>query len=301
MAIDTNIVKTTVSGMSNVIPKPLVNELIKDLREASVYNALSALGIFKDYSGRWSAGGKTIDIPTQADITVASAVAEASLSPIVGTTAGNIQIVVGGVANAIQFTAESEQDVLNVFNDSYREQLINSMSVKLSQDVITELNTTTNVQYALKSDKTAYTSSDIDADARLSFYTVLRTKRHMSRAKPKALLVHPACAESLIAEGRMTENSISLDIIRSGVIGRYLGMFVIENDFVNSVSENSVDVYQNFMLAENAVAFAWKQPLSIDMQKDEITQRTFTLHTFMRYGMELRKVDLVYKIKAVSD
>ncbi len=305
MAYDANLIKTTNTGMSNVIPTPLVNDMIRDIREKSVYGILSSLGIFKDFSGMWNAnGGKTIDLPSVADITMASDVAEGVVTPIVGATPDGLQIIVKGVGNAIQYTVESKEDLISAFNNSFRSLLTDSFSSKLSTDVITELNTTTKIVYALKSDDSEYDSTDIDEDAKLSYKTLLKVKSEMHLAKPKVFLVSSACAASLLVEGMVNNKLLSPSQVNSGVIGTLLGAYVIENDYITTVEEGAsgseVDVYQNFAIAEKSVGFAWKHNLSLDIQKDAIVQRSFTFAGFMRYGQEILNVAKIYKVKAVG-
>ena len=301
MALEANAYTRTNAATDGVVPNLYDEVAEKYLYEAEV---LRPLGI--DKSGMiLNKPGKSFQVFKETAFSV-SQLTEGTDTPVSALDFDSITLTVNWYGDAKQISKENLSEVFDFVWDDIRYGAANALAVNRDNVIMSELlNTTSSAIYPISSGSTRYTSADITADATLTYEQITEAWRRMrlNHRMIKAVIVHPNQMKSLMNDDKFINEDYKAAGRIKGSIGRVMvgnpnGIAIIPHTSVQSVTENSVTVYQAIALGDRAFIYAQKVNPVFEFDDEYKRKRAITFHYYEAFGVKILHDEAVIPIKS---
>lgn len=294
MANDANVFKNATALSQNVIEENWAQEIEQVARQKNYFRNFAGSIVVMDRVG--TRGQK--EYITKNTALAASDVTDGDSVAISALSFNQIEVTSSIKAVATQITLKNlREELVNIRSD-----VVQNMGIAIAEkeegDIITELYTTT--QADIYAD--GVTSGTIAASNtfNLELINAGRTALEVSNRSPMYLVVHPVQAQALRDLQQFTDASqLGSDrVISKAQIGEVYGIMVFVSNNIESVTENTVDVYQSILLGDRALVLMDKLRPTVEFDRVDITRLSMTMQVYSDYGVQLLNDESVRILKS---
>lgn len=262
MAVDSNAVDITQLTSESTIPALYDERMIKALYDNEVIRPLAM-----DKSDMLSGAGHTFNVYTRSRFSVpTSALSDGATIAITGVTHSATAVTINYYGDAHQMTDQSlDQGFDFVFRDWSEDAVAAMGELRDYIGMAVLVAQAGSTLYPFKSDGSFYTSSDVDADAKLQYEQILRIRDKMRKARHKmAYAVIDTRQESqLLEDSRFTSmDYVTNPAVPNGTVARGLGCNFIVSNAVTTSTENSLTVANAIFLSDKKDAFVYAEKVA---------------------------------------
>jgi len=299
MALDANAYKRAAASTDGVVPEVYDERVIEHL-----YNAEKLRPLADDVSSYLlGKAGKTITFFTETQFS-ASTLTEGTDTPISALDYANFDLTLAWFGDAKQISMETLSENFDFVWDRVRIGAAGALAENRDVQIMTELlNSTSDAIYPISTGTTRYTDANIIAGAGDMYEQAVKCKVEMAKdnLNMSYLVISPDQSYKLYNDAKFYTNSTSeMDVIKNGVIGKYLGFKVIESNNVQITDEGAADaieVSNAIALSDKAFYYAQKLTPVMEFERETKRQRAWTFHYFEAFGVKIKRNEGVIVMK----
>ena len=215
-------------------------------------------------------------------------VTEGIATPISALGYNQVTIQFYGYGDAKQVTDEEAGTGFSYIKNDIKYGAVGSMSENRAAMIVTELmNTTaTGIYPNGHAAGTIVAADTFNTDMMAN----VGTSMEESQAREvKAVFIHPRQGNSLKKLEQFTDASrLGSDrVIKSGMIGDYLGIDVIVSNHITTATENGITVYKAIALGRRPYIFAQKRVFEFNREKETLRDRAETFSWWEMFGVKI--------------
>jgi len=275
----------------------------EDVLREKLFTAQKLPQRMDDISGMAKGAGNKIQLPEELSTWAVSTLTEGTATPISALQFGADNLLFVWYGDAKQWTLEAQSVVYPYVLSRMRGNALKAFGENRDDIIIGELlNTTSTAKYPVNGGTEA-TSATIDSDDTFQYKQVARARRQMeiNNLDLAFVIVHPTQALSIDTDDNITDNTkYNVGMIEHGVMKDIYGTEIISHSSIQSVTENSVTVYQALACMEKPAFYASKVAPSMDMFKENPRERAWTFHYFEAFGVKLKRDNGIIPLKSVG-
>lgn len=296
MAVDANAYLTTDAVSESATPIIYGEE---DVLRAKLFKAQKLPQRMDDISGMAKGAGNKIQLPEELSTWAVSTLTEGTATPVSALEFGADDLLFVWYGDAKQWTLEAQAIVFPYVLSRMRGNALQAFGENRDNIVIGELlNTTSAAIYS----GTAAAGTIVAGDT-FEYQQIAKARRTMEidNLELDFVLVHPSQALGLDIDANITDNTkYAADMIEKGVMKDIYGSEIISHASVQSVTENTVTVYQALACMAKPAFYASKVEPSMDMFKENPRERAWTFHYFEAFGVKLKRNEGIIPLKSTG-
>jgi len=209
-------------------------------------------------------------------------------TPISDLTFNQVTITFYGYGDAKQVTDEQIETGFDYVVNDIRYGALGSMGENRASVIVTELMTTTSTGI-YPNGKTSGTITSADTFNTDMIADVGTAMEETQARECNAIIVHPRQANSLKKLAQFTDSSkLGSDrVIRTGMIGEYLGIDILVSNHITTATENATTVYKAIALGRRPYIFAQKRTFEFSMEREKQRDRAMTFSWWEMFGVKI--------------
>ena len=213
---------------------------------------------------------------------------EGVATPISDLTFNQVTIDFYGYGDAKQVTDEESVTGFSYIKEDIKYGAMGAMSENRASVIVTELMTTSST--GLYSNGKTSTNITVSDTFNTDMMANVGTSMEETQArKCRVVFIHPRQANSIKKLEQFTNASqLGSDrLIRTGMIGDYLGIDIIVSNHITSATENSVTVYKAIALGRKPFIFAQKRVFEFHREYETKRDRGETFSWWEMFGVSI--------------
>jgi len=215
-------------------------------------------------------------------------------TPISALSFEQVTVLFYGYGDAKQITDEQLATGFDYVMNDVKYGALGAMAENRASVMVTELMTTSSTGIYPNGKASGTITSDDTFNTDM-IADVSSAMEESQARKCEAIVVHPRQANSLRKLEQFVDASkLGSDrVIRSGMIGDYLGISIMVSNHITTASENSITVYKAIALGRRPFLFAQKRLFEFNMERERIRDRAMTLSWWEMFGVSILHNDSV--------
>ena len=295
MALDANAYATADASSDGTIPNLYNEQAEQYLYEAE---ALRPLGVDMSAMIQGKAGNSfTVYKETAYSVEELS---EGVDTPVSALDFNSVSLTIAEYGDAKQISKKALRESFAFVWDSVQRQAASALGVNRDEVIMTELLNSTSSAIYPRNAGTAYTSGTIVATATLSYEQLAEVRAEMRKDQRsmRTVVVHPDQELALLKDERFINADYRGGSAASGVLGTMLGATFVSHTAVQTVTENSVTVYQAIALGERPFIYAQKLSPVFEFDEETKRSRSVTVHYYESFGVKILHDESVRIVKS---
>ncbi|NCD06371.1 MAG: hypothetical protein EOL97_09645 [Spirochaetia bacterium] len=301
MAASDSAINITQLNSEETIPMIYDERMIKALYDSEVVRPLA-----NDKSDMLSGAGDSFNVYTRTGFTTpTSALSDGATIAVTGVVHTPTEVTISYYGDAKQITQQSYDAAFPFVYDGWNEDALKAIGELRDAKGMTELiSGASSTVYPFTEAGIHYTSSTVDADARMSYEQILDIRKAMFRNKHKCAyaLIEVGQEADLLQDSRFTSiDYVENKSVPNGTVAKGLGIKFITTNSVQTLTENSQTVAEAIFLSEqpDTFIFAEKVAPSFRMGRDSPRDLFESWVYFTAFGFKVVKSNGVVIGKSV--
>jgi hypothetical protein len=305
VTVDANAYTTTDGTNEGVIPLSYKTD--------SIQEQLYLADIFRDIADDVSymlegQAGKSITLFSDDEHWAVSGIGEGNEIAISELSYGNKALEINWYGDAKEYTTQSEVTNFKFTLNNFRGKALSAIGENRSSIILTELyNTTSEAIYPLNDAGTAYTSADMDSDAKIQTRQLVVADEKIGETLKQNIaaedvVVHPRQFATLKLDPKVQ----SLDYnpqgtFIKGILQTLDGLRIRKHGAIGTLTENSKTVYVGLVLMPKPFYWATKVSPSFKIG-DRQTNILSTMFVYYEaFGVKLKRSEGIIPVKSVGE